>query len=126
MTDRARTFVKTAGLVATTPQVIETTDGLWVATFRLASPTTTINRSTNEVVVSTTNWFTVSVFGEPARKVGEKLMKGDRIIVHGDLKIRDWDNGERYGTAVEIDSEFLDFDPAFEEGRKMVRSILNG
>ena len=38
------------------------------------------------------------------------MRKGDRVVVTGKLKIRDWENGERTGTTIEIDAEALGHD----------------
>jgi single-strand DNA-binding protein len=36
--------------------------------------------------------------------------KGDRLVVAGKLRIRDWDNGERAGTSVEVEADSLGHD----------------
>ena len=41
------------------------------------------------------------------------MVKGDRVIVRGRLRVRDWDNGERSGTTVEIEAESLGHDLMF-------------
>jgi hypothetical protein len=38
------------------------------------------------------------------------VSKGDRILVAGKLRVRDWDNGERAGTSVEIEAESIGHD----------------
>jgi single-strand DNA-binding protein len=38
------------------------------------------------------------------------ISKGDRILVMGRLRVRDWDNGERAGTSVEIEAESIGHD----------------
>ena len=44
------------------------------------------------------------------------INKGDRIIVQGTLRIRDWDNGERNGTSVEVEAEAIGHDLAWGTG----------
>ncbi len=51
---------------------------------------------------SYTNWFTVTAFRQLAINLAGSINKGDRVVVTGELKVRDWDNGERAGTSVEI------------------------
>jgi single-strand DNA-binding protein len=41
------------------------------------------------------------------------VSKGDRILVAGRLRVRDWDNGERAGTSVEIEAESIGHDLAW-------------
>jgi single-strand DNA-binding protein len=52
----------------------------------------------------TTNWYTISSFNTLAINTASSLTKGDRVVVVGSLKIRDWDNGERAGTSVEVEA----------------------
>ena len=39
-----------------------------------------------------------------------KGFKGDRVLVTGRLRLRDWDTGTKRGTAVEIDAEAIGHD----------------
>ncbi len=61
-------------------------------------------------VDSDTNWFTITSFRQLAVNVATSISKGDRIIVVGKLRVRDWDNGERAGTSVEIESVTIGHD----------------
>lgn len=45
-----------------------------------------------------------------AINVSTSVNKGERIMVNGKIKVRDWDNGERNGTSVEIDADALGHD----------------
>lgn len=99
----------TTGLVATTPRQVVTETGLEIISFRLASSFEREGRQSGETT-QTTNWFTVSAYKNLAKNAGLSINKGDRIIVSGDLVIRDWDNGERSGTAVEIEANVIAHD----------------
>ena len=101
------------GLVATSPRAIATESGLAVTTFRLAAPSRRFDFESARWVSDQTNWYTVSTFRRLAENVAQSVSKGDRILVHGRIKIRDWDNGERSGTAVEIDADSLGPDLVF-------------
>jgi single-strand DNA-binding protein len=57
-----------------------------------------------------TNWFTITSFKQLAINTATSVSKGDRIIVSGKLRVRDWDNGERAGTSVEIEAELVGHD----------------
>jgi single-strand DNA-binding protein len=93
--------ITTTGLVATTPRFLLTVDDLPCLSFRLASTDTS-----NE----TTNWYTITAFGQLASNLRDSIEKGDRVIVSGELNIRDWDNGERTGTSVELISSSVGHD----------------
>jgi single-strand DNA-binding protein len=45
-----------------------------------------------------------------AINIAAAVSKGERIIVIGKLRVRDWDNGERAGTSVEIEAESIGHD----------------
>ena len=101
------------GLIATDPRLIETETGLSVLSFRLAAPQRRFDAGSGEWISDQTNWFSVSSFRKLAENSHTSLAKGDRVIVSGRLKVRDWDNGERSGTSVEIDAESIGHDLTF-------------
>jgi single-strand DNA-binding protein len=92
------------GLVATTPRHIVTQDGLPITSLRLACSFRRFDRSQNKWVDGETNWYTVTAFKTLAINMAGSIAKGERIIVTGKLRVRDWDNGERAGTSVEIEA----------------------
>jgi single-strand DNA-binding protein len=98
------------GLVATTPRHLVTQDGLPITSFRLASSKRRFDRSKNAWIDGETNWFTVTCFRQLAINTASSISKGDRIFASGRLKVRDWDNGERTGTSVEIEAEVIGHD----------------
>jgi single-strand DNA-binding protein len=99
-----------SGLVATTPRHLVTQDGLPITSFRLASSKRRFDRSKNAWIDGETNWFTVTCFRQLAINTASSVSKGDRIYTSGRLKVRDWDNGERTGTSVEIEADALGHD----------------
>ncbi len=98
------------GLVATTPRHIVTQDGLAITSFRLASSQRRFDRAKNRWIDGETNWFTVTALRSLALNASTSVNKGDRLIVTGDLRVRDWDNGERSGTSVEIEASAIGHD----------------
>jgi single-strand DNA-binding protein len=98
------------GLVATTPRHLVTQDGLPITSFRLASSLKKFDRVKNRWVDAETNWFTVTSFRQLAINTATSVSKGDRVLVSGRLRVRDWDNGERAGTSVEIEAESIGHD----------------
>jgi single-strand DNA-binding protein len=99
-----------SGLVATTPRHLVTQEGLPITSFRLASSKRRFDRTKKIWVDGETNWFTITSFRQLAINSAASISKGDRIVVAGRLKVRDWDNGERSGTSVEVDAESLGHD----------------
>ncbi len=102
--------ISVTGLVATTPRHLVTQDGLPITSYRLASSSRRFDRSQNKWVDGETNWYTVSAFRQLAINSAGSINKGDRVLVVGKLRVRDWDNGERDGTSVEIEAEAVGHD----------------
>ena len=98
------------GLIATTPKHVVTAEGLPITTFRLASAQRRFDKQTEKWVDSATNWYTVTAFRQLAINSVPSLQKGDRVVVSGRLRIRDWQNDERNGTSVEIEAETIGHD----------------
>jgi single-strand DNA-binding protein len=102
-----------AGLVATTPRHLVTQDGLPITSFRLASSSRRFDRAQNKWIDGETNWFTITSFRQLAINSAGSVNKGDRVSVTGKLRVRDWDNGERAGTSVEVEADSMGHDLAW-------------
>ena len=102
--------ITVTGLVATPPRHLVTSEGLPITSFRLASSQRRFDRSQERWVDGETNWYTITGFRQLAINTAASVKKGDRVVIVGKLKIRDWENGERSGTTIEIDAEALGHD----------------
>lgn len=103
-------LITLTGIVATVPRHLVTSEGLPITSFRLASTQRRFDRGTDKWVDGETNWYTVTAFRQLALNGNASLSKGQRVVVTGRLKIRDWENGERTGTTVEIEAEAIGHD----------------
>ncbi len=112
------------GLVATSPRHITTESGLEVTSFRLASTTRKLDTETGVWVDSDVNWFTISSFRQLAGNVAQSIAKGERVVVSGRLRVRDWDNGERSGTSVEVEAAAIGHDLTFGTSTFERRSLV--
>ena len=101
------------GLVATTPRHIVTSEGLAISSFRLASTQRRFDRSSERWIDGETNWYTITAFRQLAINAAASITKGQRVVVAGRLRIREWETGERTGTTVEIEAEALGHDLAW-------------
>lgn len=115
--------ISVAGLVATTPRHVVTPDGLPITSFRLASAQRRFDRSQQRWIDAETNWFTVTAFRQLAINSSQSISKGDRVVISGRLRVRDWDNGERSGTSVEIEADSLGHDLGWGTS-EFVRTVL--
>lgn len=98
------------GLIATTPRHIVTSEGLPITSFRLASSQRRFDKISNRWVDSSTNWYTISAYKQLAINCVPSLNKGDRIIVSGRLRVKDWSSGDSTGTNVEVEAEVIGHD----------------
>lgn len=105
--------ISVTGLVATTPRHIVTVEGLPITSFRLASAVETWDESTKSFKSGETNWLTITAYRTLAINTATSISKGDRVIVVGSLRVRDWDNGERAGTSVEVIADTIGHDLTF-------------
>lgn len=105
--------ITVTGLVATTPRHLVTSEGLPITSFRLASTQRRYDRGTQTWIDGETNWYTVTSFRQLAINVVASVTKGQRVVLTGTLRIRDWESGDRAGTTVEIDAEHIGHDLAW-------------
>ena len=102
----------TRGLVATTPRFMVLRDGVALANFRLAE-------RVGEEDTENLNWFSVVVYGELAHQVRHAVTKGDKILIQGDLVIRQWEHeGTRSsGSTAELTARNIGHDIGWEGTR---------
>lgn len=104
------TTVHVVGTVATEPRIIYPSSGTPLCSFRLASDERRYDREQQTWVEGTTNWFGVVCFRSLATHAHESFSKGDRVIVSGKLRVRNWEKDEKRGTAVEVEAEAVGHD----------------
>ena len=102
--------ITVTGNIATEPEHKRTPAGVAITTFRLASGQRRYERQSGTWIDSGTNWYTVSTFRGLADHTFASVHKGDRVILTGRLRLRDWDTGSRKGTTAEIDAEAIGHD----------------
>ncbi len=98
------------GLVATTPRHLVTGEGLPITSFRLASTQRRYDRGAQKWIDGETNWYTITAFRQLAINVVGSVNKGQRVVVSGKLRVRDWESGDRAGTTVEVDADAIGHD----------------
>ena len=103
-------FITLTGLVATEPRHIVTAEGLPITSFRLASNQRRFDRSQDRWVDGETNWYTISSFRQLAINSSTSIKKGERVVVTGRVRLRDWQNSERAGTNIEIEADAIGHD----------------
>lgn len=106
------TLVTIVGNVASAVTYGQTTAGVPVANFRMATTERRFDRGAGDWVDGETSWVTVVAWRRLATNVVSSVNKGDPVMVSGRLRIREW--GEEAGrrTAVEIDARSVGHDLA--------------
>ena len=102
--------ITVTGLVATEPKHIVTTEGLSITSFRLESALRRFDRAKEKWIDVDTNWYTVSSFRQLASNVSLSVVKGERVVVTGRVRIREWQGTERSGTNVDIEADAIGHD----------------
>jgi len=102
--------ITVTGNIATPPEHKRTSGGVAITTFRVASGQRRYDRATSSWIDSGTNWYTVSTFRSLAEHAMESLHKGDRVILTGRLRLREWDTGVKKGITAEIDADSIGHD----------------
>jgi single-strand DNA-binding protein len=106
-------IISVTGFIATDIKHTVTNEGLDVSQFRLASNNRRFDAATKRWVDGETNWFTVVAFRQLAANAKASLGKGHRVVVAGRLRVRDWQEGEKKGTNVEIVADAIGPDLAW-------------
>ena len=102
--------ITVTGVVANDPQFTHGASGVSITRFRLASTQRRFDKNSNSWVDGDTNWYNVSAFRRLSDNLVTSVKKTDRVIVSGRLRVRAWENGEKSGTAVDIDADTVGHD----------------
>ncbi|HET8780227.1 MAG TPA: single-stranded DNA-binding protein [Agromyces sp.] len=102
--------ITVTGAVGNDPRLHVTNQGLAIASFRLASTRRYFDRTKGTWEDGETNWYTVSGFRQLAHNTMASVHKGERVVVHGRLRVRAWENGGKSGTSVEIEADSIGHD----------------
>jgi single-strand DNA-binding protein len=119
-------IITLTGVVATIPRALTTQEGLAITSFRLASSQRRFDRAQEKWVDGDTNWYTITTFRQLAANAAVSVKKGERIVVTGRLRIRDWENGDRAGTNIEVDADALGHDLAWGTGAFSRNTVTAG
>lgn len=106
------TYVTVCGNATADPVTRTTSRGEPMVTLRLASTPWRYDFDQRRYVDMPTNYLDVVAFRHLARHVAMSVGKGDPIVVHGKLRISDWEKDGRTGTNVEIEATTLGHDLA--------------
>ena len=98
------------GTIATVPKLMTSDHRAAFCTFRVACNDRRYDREQGKWIDGDTNWITINAFRGLAVHAEESFSKGDRVIIHGRLRVRKWESAEKSGVAVEVDADALGHD----------------
>lgn len=100
----------TIGQIATEPRLFTPQGGAEFCTFRLASSERRYDAAKQEWVDTDPNWFTVNAFRSLALHTHASFRKGDRVVLTGRLRVRQWETDSKRGVSVDIDADGIGHD----------------
>lgn len=98
------------GTIATAPKLKTAENRAAFCTFRVACNDRRFDREQGRWVDGDTNWLTINAFRGLALHAEESFRVGDRVIVHGRLRVRQWESSDKSGVSVEVDADALGHD----------------
>lgn len=99
------TITTLIGNLVEDPELRFTPAGAAVANFRIASTPRTFDKQAQEWKDGETLYMRCSIWREAAENVAESLSKGMRVIAHGALKSRSYENDGQTRTVIEFEVE---------------------
>lgn len=102
--------ITVTGNIATEPERKHTSAGAPLTTFRVASTQRRYDRAAERWIDGSTNWYSVSAFRALGEHAYRSLHKGERVILTGRLRLREWETSSKRGVTAEIDAEAIGHD----------------
>jgi single-strand DNA-binding protein len=96
----------TVGRLVADPTMTSRQDGSQICKFRVASN----NKHRNDDNTFGTNWYNCSAWGKTGENIAKFFHKGDKIVLEGDLTIRDYtDKNGQLRTSIDVDVRDFEF-----------------
>jgi single-strand DNA-binding protein len=103
-------IITLTGIVGTEPRAVTTAEGLAITSFRLASTQRRFDKSQEKWVDGETNWYSITTFRQLATNAAVSVKKGERVLVTGRLRMREWESSGKSGTNIDIEADSLGHD----------------
>lgn len=98
------------GNIVTPPELKRTSGGVTITSFRVASKHRRFDRATGRWTDGDTSFYSASIFRSLAEHAFDSLHKGDRVILTGRLRLREWESGGRQGISADIEVDGIGHD----------------
>lgn len=110
------TVVTVTGNLTADPALRYTREGAPFTTFSVAFNRSYYDRDAARWQQSGTDFYDVTAFGALGLNVLESAHKGDPVVVHGRLRLEDWQTEDKHGTRAKIQADAVGFDMTFGQG----------
>ncbi|WP_166983782.1 single-stranded DNA-binding protein [Paramicrobacterium fandaimingii] len=101
--------ITVTGVVGTTPHLGDAA-GTPVCNFRLATSLRRYDKQTGAWTEYGTNWYSVGAYRYLGKNVAASVRKGDRVVVTGRVRLREWSNQAGKGMTIDIDATSVGHD----------------
>lgn len=81
-----------------------------VAAFRLAVGERRLDKERGEWVDAHTNYYSISVFGDLGANALRSLRKGERVVLSGRLRLREWETETKRGVSADVVADAIGHD----------------
>lgn len=98
------------GNIVGDPEERATRGGDSIAAFRLAVSERRFDRERGHWVDGHTSYYAVSVFGDLGRNTLASVRKGERVVVSGRLRLREWENETKRGVSADLTADAIGHD----------------
>lgn len=98
------------GNAASDVRFTTTSEGVPIASFRLAASERKFDRDTNKWTDSSVVFYSVACWRHVAENVASSIVKGDPLIVVGRTSLREWEKDGRTGTTLDITADIIGHD----------------
>jgi single-strand DNA-binding protein len=105
--------ITVVGNVVADPVLRRLDDGTEVASFRVASTPRVRDRESGRWVDGATSWWGVTCWRGLAGNVAASLRRGERVVVVGRPRTRQWEKEGRSGTSVDVTADVVGHDLAW-------------
>lgn len=105
--------ITVTGNVVTDPEQRVVRGDERVTSFRIAATRRRYDEQTRAWVDAYTNYYSVSAFRALGQNAYAALKRGQRVIVTGRLRVKEWNNGTKQGVTAEIDADGIGHDLLF-------------
>ncbi|WP_283137832.1 single-stranded DNA-binding protein [Rhizohabitans arisaemae] len=104
------TYITVVGNVTATPKIAEVANGVHVLTLRVASTPRKFDRQTESWKDGNTVYLNVRCWRQLADHVHQSVRVGQRIIAHGRLNVRSFEDGRTRRVSIELEAVALGHD----------------